>query len=221
MVSRPSTDRLTSEVWDKIAPIERESESGNVRGKALCSLGPLPCWRHCQDGSRWQDLSTFVYFVWQDLSNFATLFVNSAMAISPSRCNCNLILWLVSNPLQTPQAAPWVLCSLWFSSRGNCGRWPLGLESALALPARIANMRFFIYNCVSRAPLLFLRSWVALSLKVCLSVRYPPILALYQQLRTETANMLTQYHQVPTIAVLYWPSTQLHHLVMHSWANWI
>ena len=23
------------------------------------------------------------------------------------------------------------------------------------------------------------------------------------------------------IAVLYWPSTQLHHLVTHSWANWI
>ena len=31
---------------------------------------------------------------------------------------------------------------------------------------------------------------------------------------------LTQYHQVPTIAVPYWPSTQLHHLVTHSWANW-
>ena len=28
-------------------------------------------------------------------------------------------------------------------------------------------------------------------------------------------------YQVPTIAVLYWPSTQLHHLVTHSWANWI
>ena len=29
-----------------------------------------------------------------------------------------------------------------------------------------------------------------------------------------------QYRQVPTNAVLYWPSTQLHHLVMHSWASW-
>ena len=33
--------------------------------------------------------------------------------------------------------------------------------------------------------------------------------------------ILTQYHQVPTLAVLYWHSTQLHHLVTHSWANWV
>ena len=33
--------------------------------------------------------------------------------------------------------------------------------------------------------------------------------------------ILTQCHQIPTIAVQYWPSRQLHHLVTHSWANWI
>ena len=33
--------------------------------------------------------------------------------------------------------------------------------------------------------------------------------------------LLTQYHHVQTTAVLYWPSTQVHHLVTHSWANWI
>ena len=31
--------------------------------------------------------------------------------------------------------------------------------------------------------------------------------------------ILTQYHQVPTIAVLYCPSTQLYHLVTHSLAR--
>ena len=31
--------------------------------------------------------------------------------------------------------------------------------------------------------------------------------------------ILTQHHQAPTIAVLYWPSTQLDHLVVHSWAK--
>ena len=31
----------------------------------------------------------------------------------------------------------------------------------------------------------------------------------------------TQYPQVPSNAVLYWPSTQLNRLVTHSWANWI
>ena len=33
--------------------------------------------------------------------------------------------------------------------------------------------------------------------------------------------ILTQYRQVPTIAVLYWPSTQLYRLVTDSWDNWI
>merc|ERR1712107_949260 len=39
--------------------------------------------------------------------------------------------------------------------------------------------------------------------QVCPCVRYPPVLALYHQFRTKIANLLTHYHQVPTIAVLY------------------
>ena len=34
-------------------------------------------------------------------------------------------------------------------------------------------------------------------------------------------SLLAHCHQEPTIAVLYWPSTQLHHIVINSWANWI
>ena len=58
------------------------------------------------------------------------------------------------------------------------------------------------FHCVTRAPLLyFMRSWVALSFKV-----WPSII---------------NYQLLPPHSVLYWPSTQLHHLVTHSWANWI
>ena len=32
-------------------------------------------------------------------------------------------------------------------------------------------------------------------------------------------SILYSYHQVPTIAVRFWTSTQLHYLVTHSWAN--
>ena len=81
--------------------------------------------------------------------------------------------------------------------------WNRLWHSLLELP----TWGFWLIIAFSRAPLLFLRSWVALSFKVCPCVRYPPVLALYHQFRTEIANLLTQYHQVPTIAVLYWPST--------------
>ena len=36
-----------------------------------------------------------------------------------------------------------------------------------------------------------------------------------------SAFLIVYFHQVPTIAVRYWTSTQLHYLVTHSWANWI
>ena len=32
---------------------------------------------------------------------------------------------------------------------------------------------------------------------------------------------IINYHLLPPHSVLYWPSTQLHLLVTHSWANWI
>ena len=99
------------------------------------------------------------------------------------------------------------------------------------------------YYCVTRAPLLFLRGWVALYFKVCLSVcllgiRHTwPNLHFFQFVKTympytdpiamvpsrikQCRLIMIQYHQAPTIAVLYWPSTQLPHPVTHSWANWI
>ena len=92
-------------------------------------------------------------------------------------------------------------------------------------------------NCISRAPLLLLRSWVALSCRVCLHMSWgsvsPDQISVFSQYVKAYKSyadivparinqfhlILTQYHQVPMIAVLYWPSTQLHNLLMHSWAN--
>ena len=74
-------------------------------------------------------------------------------------------------------------------------------------------------HCVTRAPLLyFIRSWVALSFKaVSQSVSQSAI-----------CNTCADLHFLQYIkawrssrSVLYWPSSQLHHLVTHSWADWI
>ena len=86
-------------------------------------------------------------------------------------------------------------------------------------------------NCVTRAPLLyFVRSWVALSL-VCewisQSVRHAwhpskfPLFAIYKGMNVLYWPSIINYQLLPPHSVLYWPNTQLHHLVTHSWANWI
>ena len=82
--------------------------------------------------------------------------------------------------------------------------------------------------CVTRAPLLyFIRSWVALSFKVCPSVRQPwhlsrsPLCAIYKGINALYWPSIINYHLLPPHSVPYWPSTQLHQLVTHSWANWI
>ena len=86
----------------------------------------------------------------------------------------------------------------------------------------------FFQNCVARAPpLYFIRSWVALSFKVCLSVRHPwhltrsPLRIIYKGIDALYWPRVINYQLPPPHSVLYWPSTQLHHLVTHSWANWI
>ena len=89
-------------------------------------------------------------------------------------------------------------------------------------------------SCVTRAPLLyFIRSWVALSFKVCQSqsVRHPwhlsrsPLCAIYKGINALYWPSIINYQLLPpytiSYSVLYWPCTQLHHLVTHSWANWI
>ena len=62
--------------------------------------------------------------------------------------------------------------------------------------------------------LIFIRGWVALSLKVCESVRASvtpdqistfPINAIHWPNNINYRFILTQYRQVPTISVLYWP----------------
>ena len=86
-------------------------------------------------------------------------------------------------------------------------------------------------NCVTRAPLLyFIRSWVALSFKcesVSESVRHvwhpskSPLFARYKGMNVLYWPSIINYQLLPPHSVIYWPSTQLHHLVTHSWANWI
>ena len=103
-------------------------------------------------------------------------------------------------------------------------------------------------NCVSSVPLLLFRS-LSGTIFPCLSVSLsgvgvtlPNLHFLYiyiikadmphndpVPLRINQYHfILTQYHQVLTIGVLYWVltqytlcTTQLHNLVTHSWANWI
>ena len=75
-------------------------------------------------------------------------------------------------------------------------------------------------NCVTRAPLLyFIRSWVALSFKVCSSVRHrwhltrSPLCAIYKGIDALCWPSIIKYQMPPPHSVLYWPSTHLHHLL--------
>ena len=81
-----------------------------------------------------------------------------------------------------------------------------------------------------RSILILIRSSVALSFKVCESVsesRHPwqlsrsPLCSIYNGKSTLYWPSINNYQLVPPHSVPYWPSTQLHHLVTHSWANWI
>ena len=69
--------------------------------------------------------------------------------------------------------------------------------------------------------------YVALSFKVCPSVRHAwhpsrsPLCAIYKSINALYWPSLINSQLLPPHSVLYWPSTQLHHLVTHSWANWI
>ena len=69
--------------------------------------------------------------------------------------------------------------------------------------------------------------WVALSFKVCEWVRHPwdlsrsPLCSIYKRTNVLYWASIINYQLLPLQSVLYWPSTQLHHLVTHSWANWI
>ena len=81
-------------------------------------------------------------------------------------------------------------------------------------------------DCLTRARLILLKSYVALSFKVCHSsvceASVSPDLTSTDQVTSITnwyRLILTQYHLVPTIAIIYWPSTQLHHLVTRRWVG--
>ena len=67
------------------------------------------------------------------------------------------------------------------------------------------------FYCVRRAPLLLLRSWVALSVKVCLWVRYrwhptkSPLFSISKGI--QALPILTQCYQELTGTTLYWRGT--------------
>ena len=48
-----------------------------------------------------------------------------------------------------------------------------------------------------------------------------PLCAIYKGINALYWHSIINYQLLPPHSVLYWPSTQLHHLVTHSWANWI
>ena len=87
-------------------------------------------------------------------------------------------------------------------------------------------------DCVTRSPLLyFIRSWVALSFKVCESVSQAsvtpdqmstlPLCAIYKGINALYWHSIIDYQLLPPHSVLHCSSTELHHLVTRSWANWI
>ena len=111
-------------------------------------------------------------------------------------------------------------------------------SSGVSTSSHILKMENSLFCSTLRyesSTLILIRSWVVLSFKVCQSVRkalvtpdqistfsiYKVINALHWPNNINYCLILTQYHQVPTIAVLNWPSTQLHQIVTHSWANLI
>ena len=63
--------------------------------------------------------------------------------------------------------------------------------------------------------------------KRILAFRHPrhlsrsPLFAIYKGIDALYWPSIINYQLLPPHNVLYWPSTQLHHLVTHSWANWI
>ena len=102
------------------------------------------------------------------------------------------------------------------------------VETRRVHPTEIETLSQLFWNCVTRVPLLFfIRTWVALFYKVCESVRDPrhlsrsPLCSLYKGTNALFWPSIINYKLPPPHSVLYWPSTQLHHLVTHSWANWI
>ena len=72
-----------------------------------------------------------------------------------------------------------------------------------------------------------IRSWVALSSKVCQWVRHPihlsrsPLRSIYKGINALYWPSIINYQLLPLHSVLYWFTSQLHHLQTHSWANWI
>ena len=72
-----------------------------------------------------------------------------------------------------------------------------------------------------------LSSTIFQSLSVSPSVRHAwhlprsPLCAIYKGIDTLYWPSVINYQLLPPHSVLYWPSTQLHYLVTHSWANWI
>ena len=92
------------------------------------------------------------------------------------------------------------------------------------------NFKHTTLHCVTRALLLyFIRSWVALSFKVVSQWvsqsgigNTCPDLHFLQYIKAWMSSTdpvyIINYQLLPPHSVLYWPRTQLHHLVTHSWA---
>ena len=88
------------------------------------------------------------------------------------------------------------------------------------------------HDHVTGAPLLYilyqeLSSPIFQSQSVSQSVRHPwhpsrsPLCAVYKGINALYWPSIINYQLLLPYSVLFWPSTQLHHLVKHSWANWI
>ena len=86
------------------------------------------------------------------------------------------------------------ICALWWCQMNPSGYKPVRCEYCWILNT--------LY-CVKRAPLLyFIRTWVALSFKVCPSVRKacvtPVQISTLCNIYRHECPLLTQYHQLPT-----------------------
>ena len=89
------------------------------------------------------------------------------------------------------------------------------LSSFLSLSLRYESSTLILYKELSSH--IFQSLWVRHAWHPSRS----PLFAMYKGINALYWPSITNYQLLPPHSVLYWPSTQLHHLVTHSWANWI
>ena len=95
--------------------------------------------------------------------------------------------------------------------------WNRNSVTAL-LKLRYESSTLILYKELSSS---ILQSLVSESVRDPRHLSRSPLCSLYKGTNALLWPSIFNYQLPPPPSVLYWPSTQLHYLVTHSWANWI